>query len=185
MRRRRVLLGLFMATTLGVPAGLSMGAPMSGAATPAPCRAAALAPTVGRGSGAAGTTYETLLMKNRSSVSCTLSGTPATQFGHFVALANTHGPAIFKAVGPSATPLKIPGRGKIVVVRPGAVASVTIGIETAGNFVPSQCHQANASRVRLVFGSGVRLYYTLATTAVCTKLASTTTSGVVLGTRYP
>jgi hypothetical protein len=185
MRLRRTLLGLLMATTTGVPAGLLMGTPMSGASTPTSCRATALAPTVGRGSGAAGTIYETLLMKNHSSGSCTLSGTPATQFGHFVVLANTHGPAVFRAVGPSATPTTFAGRGKKVVVRPGAVASVTIGIETAGNYVPSQCHKANASRVRLVFGSGITLYYTLATTAVCTKLASTSTSGVILGTRFP
>jgi hypothetical protein len=43
----------------------------------------------------------------------------------------------------------------------------------------------NVSRVRLIFKSGAELFYTLRRTQVCTKLASTTTSGVVLGTRYP
>ena len=185
MRLPRVLLGLLMATTLGLPASLSMGTPMSGASTPRPCSEAALAPTVGRGSAAAGTTYVTLIMRNRSPASCALSGTPATQFGNFVAPTGVYSLAIFRAVGPAATKLTIAGRGKTIVVRPGAVASVTIGIETAGNYVPSQCHKTNASRVRLVFSSRTRLYYTLATTEVCTKLASTTTSSVVLGTRYP
>jgi hypothetical protein len=185
MRLRRLILSSFVATTLAVPAGQSIVAPMYGASTPATCLATALTATVGRGSGAAGTTYETLLLRNHSSGSCALSGTPATQFGHMVVAANTHGPAIFKAVGPVATKLTMAGRGKTIVVRPGAVASVTIGIGTATNYVPTQCRKATASRVRLVFSNGTRLYYKLAATAVCTKLASTTTSGVVLGTRYP
>ena len=185
MQLRRVLPGLLLAATLGVPTGLSMGTPMSGASTPPPCSAAALAPSLGRGSAAAGTAYVTLIMKNRASGSCTLSGTPATQFGNFVASTGTYSLVIFRAVGPAATKFTLAGRGKTIVVRPGAVASVTIGIETAANYVPSQCHKANASRVRLVFSSRTRLYFTLATTEVCTKLASTTTSGVVSGTRYP
>jgi hypothetical protein len=166
MRLRRLILSSFVATTLAVPAGQSIVAPMYGASTPATCLATALTATVGRGSGAAGTTYETLLLRNHSSGSCALSGTPATQFGHMVVVANTHGPAIFKAVGPVATKLTMAGRGKTI-------------------YVPTQCRKATASRVRLVFSNGTRLYYKLAATTVCTKLASTTTSGVVLGTRYP
>ena len=66
-----------------------------------------------------------------------------------------------------------------------AIFSVTVGVETARNFPPSKCRKAIVSVVRLVFGSGATLYFTPPRTFVCTTLASTTTSGVVLGTRYP
>ncbi len=172
-----------MTTPLGMPFALLMGSPVSGASTPTSCRATALTPTVGRGSGATGTTYETLLMKNFSSGSCTLSSTPTTEFGKFVS--STGSVVFFRTIGPAATKISIAERGKTIVVRPGAVASVTIGIENAANYQPSQCHKADASRVRLFFRGGTTPYYTLATTALCTKMGSTTTSGVVLGTRYP
>jgi hypothetical protein len=188
MRLPRLLLGVTIAATLALPVVASQGVSAFGASTPAPCRGHALAPTVGRGSAAGGTAYETLLIANHvkgtSSLAgwCSLSGTPKTQFGNFV---GSGGLVVFRAVGPAATKLTIAGRGATIVVKPGAVASVTVGIETADNYPPSKCGNANASRVRLVFQSGTTLYYTLKTTVVCTKLASTTTSGVVLGTRYP
>lgn len=188
MRLPRLLLGAMTAMALALPVGASQGALAFGASTPAPCRATALTPTVGRGSAAAGTGYETLLITNHVkgtnplSGSCSLSGTPTTQFGNFV---GSGGLVVFRAVGPAATKLTFAGRGATIVVKPGAVASITVGIETAANYVPSRCHKANASRVRLVFQSGTTLYYTLRTNAVCTKLASTTTSGIVLGTRFP
>ena len=181
MRLRGLLLSAVTATALVLPATVSHDTSAAGASTIGPCRATALTPTVGRGSAAAGTAYETLLIKNHSSGGCSLSGTPATQFGNFVV---SGGLVVFRAVGPAATKLTFVGRGKTIVVKPGAVASVTVGIETAANYVPSQCRKANAARVRLVFQSGTTLYYTLRTNAVCTKLASTTTSGVVLGTRF-
>ncbi|NNN09033.1 MAG: hypothetical protein HKL85_07570 [Acidimicrobiaceae bacterium] len=188
MRLPRLLLGMTVAATLALPVVASHAGSAFGASAPAPCHATALAPTVGRGSAAAGTAYETLLITNyvkgTSSLtgSCSLSGTPTTQFGNFV---SSGGLVVFRAVGPAATKLTIAGRGAMIVVKPGAVASVTVGIETAANFPPSKCGKAHVSRVRLRFQSGTTLYYTLKTTAVCTKLASTTTSGVVLGTRYP
>ncbi len=147
-----------------------------------PCGPTSLAPTVGRGGVAAGTSYVTLLIKNRSIHSCTLSGIPATQFGNIVKSGSR---LLFKAVGPASTKNIIVGRGTTIVVKPGSIASVTIGIEAAENFPASKCVKANYSRVRLVFQSGTTLYYTFLTDSVCTKLASTSTSGVVLGTRYP
>jgi hypothetical protein len=144
---------------------------------------------VGRSSASAGTAHVTLLLTdhdkgtNASTGSCVLSGTPVTQFGNV--LVSGTGVAEFVRVGPTARKLVFVDRGKSITLKPGAVASVTVGIETAGNFVPSKCHQANVSRVRLVFNSGATFDYTLHRTQVCTKLASTTTSGVVLGTRYP
>ena len=183
MRLRKLLLGAMMAMTLSIPASASQGVAMASASTPTLCHNAALTPTVGRGSAAAGTAYETLIIKNHSSHACTLSGAPATQFGNFVGSA---GLVVFRAIGPAAKKLTLADRGKTVAVKPGAVASVTVGIETAVNF-PSATwgHLAKVSRVRLVFHSGITLYYTLRTNAVCAKIASTLTSGVVLGTRFP
>jgi hypothetical protein len=183
-RLSRTLLGALMAMTLGVPVGATLGLASSGASALAPCGASALATSLGRGSGAAGTEYVTLLITshvkgtNASTGWCTISGTPATQFG-------VPESVVFRSVGPAATKLTFPGRGKTIVLKPGAVASVTIGVETAQNFRPSKCRMVNVSRVRLIFKSGAELFYTLRRTQVCTKLASTTTSGVVLGTRYP
>jgi hypothetical protein len=182
---------------LVAPLGSSLGVAQSGASTLAQCHIGEIGPAVGRSSGAAGTTYVTLLIVNHvkgtnsSTGSCTLSGTPATQFGNLVA---SGGPLGFRAVGPAATKLRFADRGKTIVLKPGAVASVTVGVQTAANYLPSQCHKVNVSGVRLLFPaypignartSGFALDYALHTTAVCTKLASTTTSGVVLGTRYP
>ncbi len=183
MRLRRLLLGAMTAMALALPVSASQAVLASGASTIVlPCHTVALTPTVGRGSAAAGTAYETLLIKNHSSHACTLSGTPATQFGNFI---GSGGLVVFRGVGPAAAKLTYAGRGKTIVAKPAAVASVTVGIETAANIPSSKCAMANASRVRLVFQSGARLYYTLRTNAVCTKIASTLTSGVVLGTRFP
>ena len=183
MRLRRVLLGAMTPMALAIPVNASQAALASGASTIAlRCHTVALTPTVGRGSAAAGAAYETLLIKNHSSHACTLSGTPATQFGNFV---GSGGLVVFRGVGPAATKLTYAGRGETIVLKLGAVASVNVGIETAANYPRSKCAGANTSRVRLVFPSGTTLYYTLRANAVCTKLASTLTSGVVLGTRFP
>jgi len=187
-RLSRTLLGVLMAMTLGVPVGATLGLASSGASTLRPCGTTSLGVTVGRSSGAAGTTYVTLRLENvvkgtnASTGWCTLSGTPATHFGNF---AGSGGLVVFHAVGPAATKLTFADRGKTITLKPGDLASVTVGISTAGDYVPSRCHKENVSRVRLVFSNGATLYYTLHTTQVCTKLASTTTSGIVLGTRYP
>lgn len=187
-RLSRTLLGVLVATALGVPVSASLGLAPSGASTLRPCGINSLGATVGRTSGAAGTTHVTLrlenIVKGTNALTgwCTLSGTPATHFGNFV---GSGGLIVFRAVGPAATKLTFADRGKTITLKPGDIASVTVGISTAGNYVPSQCHKENVSRVRLVFGNGATFYYTLHTTQVCTKLASTTTSGVVLGTRYP
>jgi len=174
-----------VAMTVALPASGSVGVSASGALTTTTCHAAALTATFGRSSGAAGTTYDTLKIINHSSASCTLSGVPATQLGN----RGGSGPIpVFRPVGPAATTLTIAGRGRVVVLRPGAVASVTLGISMAGNCVPTQCRSAYARMVRVVFHRGVvstTLYFSLQRTAVCTQRASTSISGVVLGTHFP
>ena len=177
-----------MAVTLGVPVSATLGLAPSGASTLRPCGINSLGFTVGRSSGAAGTEYVTLRLENivkgtnASAGSCTLSGTPTTHFGNFV---GSGGVIVFRSVGLAATKVAFANRGKIITLKPGEIASVTVGVETAQNFLPSKCHIANVSRVQLVFNTGATVYYTLHRTQVCTRLASTTTSGVVLGTRYP
>lgn len=183
MGLRSLLLSATTAMTLALPVNASQSVTVADASTPAACRSVALMPTVGHLAAASGTAYQALLITNHASRACTLSGTPSTQFGNFV---RSGGLLVFRAVGPTAKKLNFADRGKTIVVRRGAVASVTVGVETAANAPSSMCgHVANASRVRLVFRSGAELYYTLRTFAVCTKLASTLTSGVVLGTRFP
>jgi Protein of unknown function (DUF4232) len=188
MRLWKLWIVLIVTSALCVPLGMTLGMASSGAATLAPCRTGALRPSIGRGSAAAGTAYVTLRITNIvkstnfSSGRCTLSGTPTTQFGTVTAdavLTEFHG------IGPTSTRLTIAGRGTTITLKSGAVASVTVGIETARNFPPSKCHKANVSTIRLVFHGGATLYYAPPRTFVCTSLASTTTSGVVLGTHYP
>ena len=183
MSLRRLVVGALTAIALSVPVSASHAVWAFGASTTVlPCHSVALTAALGRGGAAAGTAYETLLIKNHSPHACTLSGTPATQFGNFV---GSGGLIVFRGVGPAATKLTYAGRGRTIVVKPGAVASVTVGIETAVNFPSAKCARANVSHVRLVFAKGPTLYCTLRTNAVCTRLASTLTSGVVLGTRFP
>ncbi len=187
-RLSRTLLGVLAATGLAVPVGATLGLPSSGASTMPirPCGTMSLGFTVGRTSGAAGTKYVTLRVENinegtSTSIWCTLSGTPTTRFGNLV---GSGGLVVFHKVGPAATKLTFADRGKTITLKPGDIASVTVGISTAGNYVPSSCHKQNVSLLQLVFSSGATHYFGLHT-QVCTKLASTTTSGIVLGTRYP
>lgn len=68
MRLRRLPLGAMVAMALAIPVSASQGVSAAGALPlVSPCHTVALAPSVGRGSAAAGTAYETLLIKNRSS----------------------------------------------------------------------------------------------------------------------
>lgn len=187
-RLSRTLLGVLVATALSVPVSATLGLAPSGASTLRPCGINSLGFTVGRTSGAAGTTHVTLRLENivkgtnTSTGWCTLSGTPTTHFGNLVP---SGGVVVFRSVGPAATKVTFADRGKTITLKPGDIASVTVGISTAGNYVPSRCNKANVSLVQLVFRSGATVYFGLHRTQVCAKLASTTTSGVVLGTRYP
>lgn len=161
------------------PATNVMGAPL--------CSASALTTKLGRGGGAAGTSYQTFEMINHATVACALSGVPTTQAGLFTGNGQA---AVFKPVGPAATVISFSfaKRGGAVVLRHGALASVTFGMQTAANYVPAQCQAAPVNVVRVVFRSGTSsttLYYRILRDTVCTRLASTEIAGVVLGTRFP
>jgi len=182
-RLRPLLLGATMTMALAIPVSASRGVSASSASRPPFCLASALFSKVGQGGAATGTSYFKLLfIYNKSSGSCTLSGTPTTELG---IMTGSRGLVVFKTVGPAAAKLKIAGRGKAVTVKPGVLASVTIGIETADNYTPSMCKKANVTVARMVFQNGATFYFGLPRVLVCTKLASTTTSGVISGLRYP
>jgi hypothetical protein len=188
MRLRPLLLAAVVGAGIALPAWASISSAVSGPTTIRPCvtpYSPLMTSSVGREYGAAGTTYKTLLIKNvakGTGYACTLSGTPATQFGIWV----DAGSRVFRPVGPAAMKLTFSyvKRGQTVVLRQNAVASVTVGIQTADNYLPAKCQKATATVVRLAFASGETLYYPMRT-QVCTKVANTETSGVVLGTRFP
>ena len=183
MPQHRALLAAVVGVGITISASMSIAAGATGAALVHPCLPPMLVASVGRESTAAGRTFVTLLLKNATkgtSYFCALSGTPATQFGVW----GSGSARVFKPVGPSATMLTIATRGKIFILKPGAVASVTVGIQTVDNYPPARCRRASATIVRLHFLSGAVLFYSVRA-QVCTKVASTETSGVVLGTRFP
>lgn len=155
---------------------------VAGAATPR-CFSSSLTPMIGQSSGAAGTTYITLEIRNHSTSSCTLSGTPTALPGN-VPKVGPH----WISVGPPSSKLTFAGRGGNVIIRPGKIASVELGISTAGNYSPSTCGPKMVSGVEIIFSptkSAVYLTYRLPRQAVCTKLASTSIAGIVLGTHFP
>ena len=167
------------ATALASPSSNVTGAPL--------CSASELTTKLGRGSGAAGTSYQTFEMVNHATVACALSGVPATQAGIFTGNGQA---AAFRPVGPAAHAISFSfaKRGGTVVLGQGALASVAFGMQTAANFVSAQCKAAPVNAVRVVFHSAMSsttLYYRILRDTVCTRLASTEIAGVVLGTRFP
>jgi hypothetical protein len=200
-RRRRLTIGLVVlaVTALALagsliagrqtpaPRGTALTSPATNITTASQCSAAELTTKLGRGSASAGIGYETLEMINHSAAACVPSGTPATRPGVFTSNGQT---IVFRPVGPAATPtwFTLAKRGGTVVLRHGAIASVTFGMQTASNYVASQCDAAPVDAVRLIFHRGTSsttLYYKFLRDAVCTKLSSTETDGVVHGTRWP
>ena len=199
-RRRLTVLTVALVVAVVAVTGLFVGersiAPTPGAtfATPAAnvvggplCTAGALTTQLGRGSAALGTSYQTLEMVNHSAVACSLSGTPKAQAG---LLTHSGSHLSFRPVGPHAQALTFSSvkRGAPIVLRHGTLASVTFGIETAADYVPTQCEPSAINAVRLIFQRGAEqttLYYGLGKSAACTKVASTSIAGVVLGTRFP
>lgn len=200
-RRRRLIMGVAILAVVA----LSIVGIIFGRQTPVPrssqlagasssttgvrlCLPSALTTRLGRGSGAMGTSYQVFEMINHSTSACALSGVPLTQPGFLSGSAKNE---VFKSMGPKATTITFSGfpkRGGTVVLRHGTLASVTFGMETAVNLPSAQCRAGTVNAVRLVFQSGGKLsslLYKIPPDTVCTKLASTETDGVVLGTRFP
>lgn len=162
--------------------GLGLRGTIAGATTPR-CASSWLTAKVGPTGGAGGTSYFALEIVNHSTSSCTLSGTPVSLPG-FVPKNGVH----WASIGPQSSEISFAGRGKRVVIRPGKVASVELGISTTGNYAPSKCGPKAISGVEIVFSPAtapVYLEYKLSRQSVCTKLASTSIAGIVLGTHFP
>jgi Protein of unknown function (DUF4232) len=163
--------------------GSLVGVDAAGATT-ATCHTSWLTTKLGRSSGATGTTWYTLEIVNHSKMRCSLSGTPIARPGFA-----TYGMVPWEKVGPKSGVATFAGRGGTVVIRPGAVASVDFGVETAGNYPPSQCAPRSIFGVQVTFASPaaptVRLGFPLPKQAVCTKRVSTSITGIALGTHFP
>jgi hypothetical protein len=186
MRRtlRSVLGALMIAATIGMVTG-GVAVTSSGADQVASlaCHSAWLTSKIGRSGAAAGTTYYNLEIVNHSDLACTLRGTPTAQSGFI-----TYGMPSFEPVGPPSGMVYFAGRGKTVVIKPGKIASVELGISTAANYPRSKCAPRTISNVEISFLTGtptVHLGYPLPKQAVCTKIDSTSITGIVLGTHFP
>jgi hypothetical protein len=166
--------------TLGGGAFAGVGAAGAAAGT---CDASALTLKLGRTSGAAGTTWYTLEFVNHSKKSCSLSGTPIARPGFM-----TYGMTPWEDVGPRSIRDKFARRGGTVVIAPVETASVDLGVGTAANYRKSTCAPQSILGVQLTFvtpARPARFDFTLPKTAVCTKLASTSITGIALGTHFP
>jgi hypothetical protein len=138
------------------------------------CAPTALRVSVGRANGAAGTIYYPIEFKNVGGTQCVVSGTPSLQptTGALAGVAH-----IF--VGPRAKVVKLAaqGYGDPVRLAPGQSASASFGVSESGNYSASACVAKNAQSLSVGLATGnwwVRL-----SISVCTKLASTSISGVV------
>ena len=124
-----VLAGCSSSKTSTAP---STATPSASGATTAPCATAALAASVGRPDGTAGTIYYPVNLRNTGSSTCTIQGYPGVSF---VAGANNQ-------VGQAAE--HDPGSTATVTLSPGQTASATLGIVDAGNF-PGDCQRTPVS----------------------------------------
>lgn len=193
--------GVNRAISALVVAGAAFVAPLGGNAlissaggvTASPCHTSWLTPKMGRSSGAAGTTWYTLEIINHSKFSCSLSGTPVAMPGF-----QTYGMVPWENVGPRAGTAAFAGRGGVVLLLPGRVASIDLGVSTAANYPPTKCVPQTIGGVKVTFAASVPeavakikqpppviLAYFLPKQAVCTKLASTSITGIAMGTHFP
>ena len=138
MKRLPMCLGIAAAVVLaGCSSSKTSTAPSTATtsasgATTAPCATAALAASVGRPDGTAGTIYYPVNLRNTGSSTCTIQGYPGVSF---VAGANNQ-------VGQAAE--HDPGSTATVTLSPGQTASATLGIVDAGNF-PGDCQRTPVS----------------------------------------
>jgi hypothetical protein len=173
MRRALLVVG-FVASTLVIP--LSSVNPSNAALTVPNCQTGAIKVSIGQSNGAAGTIYWSVIFTNIGTSTCHLSGVPAIQ------------PATTSQipVGPPARSNSTGMMGVLITLAPKKSASVAWGVGETGNYTPATCGPARAThilvRLSSVMGTG-RWMVSLATpVSVCTKLASTTTRLLSVGT---
>lgn len=143
MRRLPMCLGIAAAVVLaGCSSSKTSTAPSTGTtnasgASTAPCATAALAASLGRPDGTAGTIYYPVNLRNTGSSTCTIQGYPGVSF---VAGADNH------QVGQAAE--HDPGSTATVTLSPGQTVSATLGIVNAGNF-PDDCQRTPVSGLQI------------------------------------
>jgi hypothetical protein len=142
---------------------------------PARCTSASIKVAVGAASGAAGTIYYPLRFTNVGRVACAVSGIPSVQptTGAQADVARVN-------VGPPARRLDMSssGYGNPIRLAPGQRASAAFGVGETANYPPSACVPRNAQSLDIGL-AGVGGWWLALKTSVCTKLASTSISGVV------
>ncbi|HUV58440.1 MAG TPA: DUF4232 domain-containing protein [Acidimicrobiales bacterium] len=141
------------------------------------CSTSMLTVGFGPASGAAGTTYLPLRFTNVSATPCVLSGTPTVQ-----PLSGAQRSSPHVAIGPAARliDLSSQGFGNPVRLAPRDVASAPYGVVEALNYPSSRCAIKTVQSVRIGLAH-VGTWWLPAAFSVCTKLASTTISGIVPG----
>ncbi|HEX3082576.1 MAG TPA: DUF4232 domain-containing protein [Candidatus Saccharimonadia bacterium] len=118
------------------PAASASGSPVASAKpSPAtlPCHTQALSATVATANSAAGTSYQTLTLTNKSKTSCTLAGFP--------------GISLVDASGTQLPPAAIRNGSSngTLTLTPGASAYAAIGFPNPGNFDPGTCSADSTS----------------------------------------
>jgi hypothetical protein len=124
-------------TTEPTASGTPIVAPTSAPGGPARCATSVLAVSLTGASGAAGSTYYTLLLTNRGSAPCVLQGYPGVSF-----VTGAGGQQI------GAPAARISGPAPTVQVAPGGSAGAALQISVASNF-GSGCQPASAAGLRV------------------------------------
>lgn len=141
------------------------------------CLSSMLSVRLGPASGAAGTIYRPVRFTNISATPCVLSGTPTVQ-----PLSGAQPSSSHVAIGPVArvVDLSSQGFGNPVRLAHGEMASAPYGVVEALNYTPSLCVSKTVQSIRVGLAR-VGTWWLPAAFSVCTKLASTTISGIVPG----
>jgi hypothetical protein len=126
-------------TATATPTTTSASAPAPTSSGPAPCRTAALRVALGRGDGAAGSTYYPLDFSNASGDACTLFGYPGVSFvtgvgGSQIGNAASRNPAF---------------ASESVTIAAGGVVHAALQVVNAQNFPRADCHPVAAHWLRI------------------------------------
>ncbi len=128
---------------------------------PAPCPTSGLKIALGRGNGAAGSTYYPLDFTNNSGHACTLFGYPGVSFvtglgGGQIGHAASRNPAF---------------ASKSVTIPPGGVAHATLQVVNAGNFPKPACRPVTAHWLKIYPPNQTSALYLSFTAAACSARA--------------
>ena len=128
---------------------------------PAPCPTSGLKIALGRGNGAAGSTYYPLDFTNASGHACTLFGYPGVSFvtglgGSQIGHAASRNPAF---------------ASKSVTISPGSAAHATLQVVNAGNFPKAACQPVTAHWLKIYPPNQTVPLYLNFTAAACSARA--------------